>query len=80
MGNYRIEYDGKYVALFGADKNYPITLPSDEDLTKDVLVGYEEMVLVPCLIEQRNITPEIVYKYHDHLHMVWLIVALNPEE
>ena len=54
-GGYRLEYDGKYVTLFGRDKNYAGFKfnESDED-------WYEEMVLISCVLERRNIRPEII--------------------
>ena len=48
-GGYRLEYDGKYVALYGKDKNYPMMLGCD----------YDEMVLMPIVAEVRNANPEI---------------------
>ncbi len=49
-GDYRIEYDGKYVTLFGKDTNY-------KSMFGDC---YEEMVLIPVVAEIRNATPEII--------------------
>ena len=43
-GNYRLEYDGKYITLFGNDKKY----------------GNQEMVLIAVVLEIRNATPEIL--------------------
>ena len=65
-GNYRLEYDGKYITLFGEDKNY-----------KGFVYGegkewFEEMVLVPVVAECRNATPEIKEVTDKHI-----IVALN---
>lgn len=54
-GGYRVEYDGKYVSLFGGDKNYVGFKFNQEDDD-----WYEEMVLIPVVIERRNIIPEIV--------------------
>jgi hypothetical protein len=48
-GGYRLEYDGKYITLFGKDKNYKCMF-GDE---------YEEMVLIPIVEEIRNAEPEI---------------------
>lgn len=53
-GNYRIEYDGKYVTLFGEDKNYPGLKYNNEGKT-----WYEEMVLIPLVCEIRNAHPFI---------------------
>ena len=44
-----MEYDGKYVALYGKDKNYPMMRGGD----------YEEIVLIPIVVEARNANPEI---------------------
>lgn len=58
-GVYRIEYDSKYITLFGKDKDFPIQgygmVPEDE-LEED----YEEMVLVPIVEEIRNAEPKIL--------------------
>jgi hypothetical protein len=53
-GDYRLEYDGKYITLFGRDKNYEGFRFSD-----DQEVWYEEMVLISCVLEVRNTTPTI---------------------
>lgn len=53
-GDYRLEYDGKYIALFGRDKNYEGFRFSDEEP-----VWYEEMVLIGCVLEVRNANPII---------------------
>lgn len=53
-GDYRIEYDGKYVSLFGKDCRYEAFRYSDEqDLS------YEEMLLIPIVTEVRNADPKI---------------------
>lgn len=49
-GDYRLEYDGKYVTLYGKDKNYKCMYSDD----------YEEMVLIPIVEEVRNAHPEII--------------------
>lgn len=54
-GNYRLEYDGKYITLFGRDRNYAGFKFNEDD--ED---WYEEMVLIPVIVERRNICPEIV--------------------
>lgn len=53
-GGYRLEYDGKYITLFGRDKNYKAIKfdESDEDC-------FEEMILIPVVEEVRNASPEI---------------------
>jgi hypothetical protein len=53
-GDYRLEYDGKYITLFGADNRY-----KGFNMNKNDDVWYEEMVLVPCVIEARNARPKI---------------------
>ena len=53
-GSYRLEYDGKYVALYGKDKNYP-----QFQYVKNQVKDYEEMVLIPCVLEARGIEPFI---------------------
>ena len=54
-GDYRLEYDGKYITLFGGDKNYKgfNFNETDED-------WYEEMVLIPIVKEVRNVNPKII--------------------
>lgn len=55
-GHYRLEYDGKYITLLGWDNNYPIfDFCSGEYSTSE----FEEMVLVPCVMEIRNANPFI---------------------
>ena len=49
-GRYRLEYDGKYITLYGKDKNYKCMFGDD----------YEEMVLIPIVEEIRNAKPEII--------------------
>lgn len=49
-GGYRLEYDGKYITLYGKDKNYKCMFGDD----------YEEMVLIPIIEEIRNAEPEII--------------------
>lgn len=57
-GSYRLEYDGKYITLFGRDKEYPVfnIMGGGEQCPDE----YEEMVLLPVVEEIRNATPEIV--------------------
>ena len=47
---YRLEYDGKYITLYGKDKDYKCMFGDD----------YEEMVLIPIVEEIRNAEPEII--------------------
>jgi len=61
---YRLEYDGKYVTLFGKDKDYLV--PDYGGLGQ---VEYEEMVLRPCIIEIRRATPEILYTADGFLYI-----------
>ena len=49
-GGYRLEYDGKYITLYGKDKDYKCMFGDD----------YEEMVLIPVVEEIRNAEPEII--------------------
>ena len=56
VGNFRIEYDSKYITLYGDDSDYPIYSFSGEKSGH-----YEETVLIydQELIEVRNASPEI---------------------
>lgn len=54
-GEYRLEYDGKYITLYGKDKNYPMYCYGEDCPGK-----YEEMVLIPIVEETRNANPQIV--------------------
>lgn len=49
-GGYWLEYDGKYITLYGKNKNYKCMFGDD----------YEEMVLIPIIEEIRNAEPEII--------------------
>jgi hypothetical protein len=49
-GEYRLEYDGKYITLYGKDKGYKCMFSDD----------CEEMVLIPIVEEIRNAEPEII--------------------
>lgn len=53
-GKYRIEYDGKYVSLYGLDNRYDMF-----GLYGAPQGTFEEMVLVPVVEEVRNASPEI---------------------
>jgi hypothetical protein len=55
VGDYRLTYDGKYVTLWGKDKNYDMSgmFGAPEGT-------YDEMILVPCVAEIRNAKPEII--------------------
>ena len=54
-GDYRLEYDGKYITLYGLDSNYKSPCygrPNEYYL--------EEMVLHPCIFEGRGLKPKIL--------------------
>ena len=53
-GDYRLEYDGKYITLFGKDSRYEGFRFSDEQP-----IWYEEMVLIGCVFEVRGANPTI---------------------
>ena len=53
-GDYTLEYDGKYITLFGKDNRYEGFRFSD-----DQPIWYEEMVLIGCVLEVRKATPTI---------------------
>ena len=53
-GDYRLEYDSKYITLFGKDRNY-----EGFRFSNDQPIWYEEMVLISCVLEVRNATPTI---------------------
>lgn len=54
-GDYRIEYDGKYITIYGKDNRYDMV-----GLFGAPKGTYEEMVLIPVVIEVRNAVPSIV--------------------
>lgn len=53
-GDYRLEYDSKYITLFGKDNRYEVFR-----FTDDQDVRFEEMVLISCVLEVRKATPTI---------------------
>lgn len=53
-GDYRLEYDGKYITLFGKDNRYDM-----EGLMGCPKGTYDEMVLIPIVEEIRHANPEI---------------------
>ena len=53
-GDYRLEYDGKYITLFGKDNRY-----EGFRFSEDQPIWYEEMVLISCVLEVRKATPTI---------------------
>ena len=64
-GDYRIEYDGKYITLFGKDKNYEGFRFNDSDP-----IWYEEMVLNSCVVEVKNAEPIISFVSDDEIHII----------
>jgi hypothetical protein len=54
-GEYRLEYDGKYVSLFGKNKDYDLS-----GLFGAPEGTYDEGVLVPVVAEIRNANPKII--------------------
>lgn len=54
-GDYRIEYDGKYITLYGKDNRYDY-----EGMFGAPKGTYDEMVLIPVVEEVRNANPEII--------------------
>jgi hypothetical protein len=60
-GDYRLEYDSKYITLFGKDNRYEGVMFSGDEQA-----WYEEMVLISCVLEVRKATPiikEVTDKY-----------------
>ncbi len=53
-GDYRLEYDSKYITLFGKDNRY-----EGFRFLDDQSIWYEEMVLIGCVLEVRKATPII---------------------
>ena len=53
-GGYRLEYDGKYITLYGKDNRYEVNAYFQPEPSE-----YEEMVLIGCVLEVRNATPTI---------------------
>ena len=66
-GHYRLEYDGKYITLFGCDRNY-----EGFNYGEDDEVWHEEMVLISCVVEVRKAGPSIV-----SVDDKWISIALN---
>ena len=61
-GDYRIEYDGKYITLFGKDRNY-----EGFRFSEGIPIWYEEMVLIPVVEEIRNASPRIISFDEDYI-------------
>lgn len=53
-GDYRLEYDGKYISLYGRDKR-----KKGWNMDGSEKVWYEEWILVPLVLEVRKATPTI---------------------
>lgn len=51
-GDYRIEYDGKYITLFGKTSRYPA-------YNMGYGMGQDTHVLIPCVLERRGLSPYI---------------------
>lgn len=54
-GDYRLEYDSKYITLFGRDKTH-VGFKYDQEEPD----WYEEMILVSVVAEIRNASPQII--------------------
>lgn len=63
-GGYRLEYDGKYITLYGKDRNYPMFCYG-----KDCPGEYEEMVLIAIVEEVKNANPHIVKITDEHIYI-----------
>lgn len=64
IGGFRIEYDGKYIALFGKDREYPGWGYGDQNE-----VWYEEMCFGGAFAEGRNLSPEIVKETDEFVYI-----------
>ena len=71
---FRVEYDGKYVTLFGEDKDYQVPYYGKEPHEPQ----YEEMVLVPVAYEDRHIGAT-VKEYTDE-HVIIEIIKTIVED
>jgi len=67
-GRYRLEYDGKYITLFGRNNKYPVMMYgcSDEEAARRD-TEYDETVLIPIVVEARKANPEIVDVTQDEI-------------
>ena len=52
-GDYRLEYDSKYISLIGGNKRLECFGFSDS------VKSYEEDILISCVVEARNANPRI---------------------
>ena len=64
-GHYRLEYDGKYITLFGWDNSYPVYCYGSGKLTDE----FEEMVLISCVEEVRNASPSIIKVDENYIYI-----------
>jgi hypothetical protein len=53
-GDYRLEYDSKYITLYGKDNRY-----ESNSYCQPEPPEYEKMVLISCVLEVRKATPTI---------------------
>ena len=53
-GNYRLEYNGRHIVLWGSDRSHPGIKWHDSDPD-----WYEEVALVPSVFEIENASPWI---------------------
>lgn len=56
LGQFRIEYDGKYISIYGEDSNYP---GYGYGTTETEPSWFEEMCLAGSIAEGGNLNPEI---------------------
>jgi hypothetical protein len=63
-GHYRLTYDGKYISLYGQDREYKGFKFDESDPD-----WYEEMVLVPVVAEVRHANPKIVHIDRDFIQI-----------
>ena len=75
MEPFRIEYDGKYITLFGKDANYQVP-----DYGGHGQIEYEEMVLVPVVEEIRNIMPRYAVSDKDFVEIGYEIKEANQDK
>ena len=69
-GEYRLEYDGKYISLFGLDTRYEGFRFSD-----DQPIWYEERLLMPIVEEVRNARPKIT-----EVTESYILITFNTKE
>lgn len=63
-GDYRLEYDGKYITLLGKDKRY-----KQFKFDQGEPDSYDEMVLLSVVKEVRNAKPSIVKQTEDNIYI-----------